>query len=188
MIACAHANQKRFGRDRKGNQRFRCLFCGKTWTERKPRPIGDMRIDHADAVKVLEMLLEGVSIRSTVRITGIAKGTILRLLRLIGNRAQYYWATTMRGLPASNAQADEVWGFVAMKERTKTLLHRGGDCGDAYTFLAIERDTKLVPTWHVGRTAGCRHVCRETTDSDRRPLPVDHRWIQAVLHSDPVRV
>jgi IS1 family transposase len=54
-------------------------------------------------------------------------------------------------LPASHVEADEVWGFVGCKEKTRLKKHLGGDCGDAYTFLAIERDTKLILAWHVGR-------------------------------------
>ena len=57
----------------------------------------------------------------------------------------------MRGLPASDVQADEVWGFVGCKEKTRVRKHLGWDCGDAYTFLAIERDTKLILAWHTGR-------------------------------------
>ena len=149
--ACPHKDSKRFGRDRKGNQRFRCRLCGATWTAKRPRPIGEMRIDPARARQVLQMLLEGVSIRSTVRLTGIAKNSILRLLELVGGRAQYYWTLTMRNLPASNVQVDEVWGFVYAKEKTCVAKGIGGYSGDAYTFFAIERDTKLILAWHLGR-------------------------------------
>jgi IS1 family transposase len=97
------------------------------------------------------MLLEGVSIRSTVRLTGVSRGAILRLLELVGHRSQYYWTVAMRSLPASNVQADETWGFVFCKEKTAVRKHLGPECGDAYTFLAIERDTKLVLAYHVGR-------------------------------------
>ena len=153
MIAtsCQHNQTKKFGRDRNGNQRFRCVLCGKTWIEDRVRPIGDMRIDFDKAVQVLEMLLEGVSIRSTVRVTGIAKGTILRLLELVGTRAQYYWLMRMRDLPAENVQADEVWGYVYAKEKTCLRKHLGPDCGDAYCFVGLERDTKMVLAWHVGK-------------------------------------
>ena len=150
-IVCQHPHVKRFGHDRKGNQRFRCQLCGKTWIKPRVKPIGDMRIDPDKARQVLEMLLEGVSIRSTVRLTGISKNTILRLLELVGDRAQYYWLTAMRGLPATNVEADEVWGFVYAKEKTCVRKHLRGDCGDAYCFLGIERDTKLVLAYHVGR-------------------------------------
>ena len=148
---CQHEQTKRFGHDRKGSQRFRCLLCGKTWLEPRVRPIGDMRIDPEKALQCLEMLLEGVSLRSAERLTGLAHGTVLRLLELAGIRAQYYWLTAMRNLPASDVQADEVFGFVAMKEKTRLRKHCSKDCGDAYCFLAIERDTKLILTWHVGR-------------------------------------
>jgi len=67
--ACKHERVKKCGHDGIGNQRFRCLLCGQTWIEQQPKPIGEMRIDHAKALQVLEMLLEGVSIRSTVRMT-----------------------------------------------------------------------------------------------------------------------
>ena len=79
MIApyCKHDQVKKFGRNRNGSQRYRCVLCGRTWTEDRPQPIGNMRIDQAKAAQVLEMLMEGVSIRSTVRLTGIAKATIL---------------------------------------------------------------------------------------------------------------
>jgi transposase-like protein/IS1 family transposase len=149
--ACQHTHAKKFGRDRNGNQRFRCILCGQTWLEPRVKPIGDMRIDHAKAVQALEMLLEGVSLRSTERLTGLAHATVLKLLETVGNRAQYYWVMTMRNLPASDVQADEVWGFVYAKEKTCVRKHLGPECGDAYTFLAIERDTKLILAWHVGR-------------------------------------
>lgn len=149
--ACRHDQVKRFGRDRNGNQRYRCILCGKTWIEPRVQPIGEMRIDHTKALQVLEMLLEGVSIRSTVRLTGVAKGTILRLLELVGNRAQHYWNITMRNMPASNVQVDEVWGYVYAKEKTCVTKGIGPNCGDAYTFFAIERDTKLILAWHLGR-------------------------------------
>jgi IS1 family transposase len=149
--ACPHKDRKRFGHDRHGNQRYRCLLCGVTFIEKRPRPIGSMRIDPEKARQVLEMLLEGVSIRSTVRLTGVAKGTILRLLELVGYRAQYYWTLTMRNLPASNVQVDETWGFVYAKEKTCMANRIGPYCGDAYTFFAIERDTKLILAWHLGR-------------------------------------
>jgi IS1 family transposase len=97
------------------------------------------------------MLLEGVSIRSTVRLTHVAKGTILSLLEVVGQRAQRFWTLAMRNMPASNVEVDEVWGYVYAKEKTCVEKRIGPCCGDAYTFFAIERDTKLILTWHLGR-------------------------------------
>ncbi len=60
--ACQHNQVKRFGRHRNGSQRFRCVLCGKTFTEDRLRPIGEKRVDESKALQVLEMLMEGVSI------------------------------------------------------------------------------------------------------------------------------
>lgn len=142
--ACPHNQVKRFGRDRKGNQRYRCLLCGKTWLEPRVKPLGEMRLDHGKAVKCLEMLLEGVSIRSTERLANVNRNTILRLLETVGARAQYFWTTAMRGLPAANVQADEVWGFVR---------HEGEDTPTA----APERGLR-------GRLLLSRHGVRQQID------------------------
>ena len=153
MIApyCRHDQVKKFGRNRNGSQRYRCLLCGLTWTEDRVRPIGEMRIDESKAVEVLEMLLEGVSIRSTVRLTGVAKDTILSLLELIGKRALRYWGQYMTNLPVSNLQVDEIWGYVGMKEKTRQRKAGPADFGDAYCYTAIERDSKLLVCWHLGK-------------------------------------
>ncbi len=150
--SCKHENRKKHGRDQYGQQRFKCLLCGKTWIENQPKPFGRMNIAKDKAILCLRMLLEGNSIRTTQRLVGISRNTILDLLALIGSRAQDYWTNRMIGLHAENVQIDEVWGFVECKEQTREKLSRQGDCcGDAYCFLAIERDTKLLLAWHVGK-------------------------------------
>jgi IS1 family transposase len=110
-----------------------------------------MRIDEAKALQVLKMLLEGVSIRSTVRLTHVAKGTILNLLELVGRRAMTYWQTKMQNLPAANVECDEVWGFIGCKEKTRLTRKYSEEYGDVYTFTGIERTTKLLLAWHAGR-------------------------------------
>ncbi len=148
---CKHENYKKHGHDRHGNQRYRCLLCGITWIPAQPKPLGDMRIDKTKAVLCLRMLLEGNSIRTTERLTSVNRNTIMSLLTLVGNRAQEYWTNRMTGLNAENVQVDEVWGFVGCKEKIRNRLGRKDECGDAYCFMAIERDTKLLISWHVGK-------------------------------------
>ena len=148
---CKHETYKKHGHDRHGNQRYRCLLCGVTWVPDQPKPLGDMRIDKKDAILCLRMLLEGNSIRTTERLTGVNRNTIMSLLTLVGIRAQEYWTNRMVGLHAKNVQVDEVWGFVGCKDKTRQRLGRKDECGDAYCFLAIERDTKLLLSWHVGK-------------------------------------
>ncbi len=153
MIApsCQHKSFKKFGKDRHGNQRYRCLLCGCTWTERKPKPLGNMRIDKSQAVLCLRLLMEGNSIRSVERITHMNRETILNLLEIVGTRAIGFWETKMQSLPAMDVQCDEIWGFVRCKEKTKIRKRYGEECGDAYCWTAVERNSKLLVTWHLGK-------------------------------------
>ena len=82
--AC-QSEARKFGKDRDGNQRFQCLTCRKTFADRPTRPLGDMRIDMDKALKCLHLLVEGMSIRSTMRVTGTNRNTILDLLALVGD-------------------------------------------------------------------------------------------------------
>lgn len=66
---CCHSDSQRFGKDRRGNQRFRCRSCRKTYTEPRKRLIGDMRIPLDRAELIVRLLCEGNSIRSVERIT-----------------------------------------------------------------------------------------------------------------------
>ncbi len=149
--SCKHENFKRYGHDRHGNQRYRCLLCGVTWIPAQSKPLGDIRIEKTKAILCLRLLLEGNSIRSVERITRIHRDTILNLLETVGCRAVHYWETKMQNLPAMDVECDETWGFIRCKERTRLQKKYGDGCGDAYTYLAIERTTKLILAWHVGR-------------------------------------
>lgn len=151
MIVCAHGLTKRHGKDRNGNQRHRCLLCGKTFVEERPKVLGEMRIPLDKAVTCLKMLLEGVSVRSTSRLTGLAKGTILDLLVLVGNRALQFWQDRMHGLKCGEVQVDEVWGFIGCKEKTAIRKRKSIDFGDCYCFTAIDRHTKLLLAFHPGK-------------------------------------
>jgi IS1 family transposase/transposase-like protein len=151
---CKHKKYKKYGHDKYGNQRFRCLLCGVSWIQSPPKPLGAMRIDKTKAVLCLRLLLEGNSIRTAERLTGINRNTILNLLALVGSRAMDYWTYHMVGLPANNIQADEIWGFIGCKEKTKNRLGYKEVYGDAYCFTAIERNTKLLVAWHLGKRDG----------------------------------
>lgn len=149
--ACKHDQVKRHGHDRQGNQRYRCLLCGLTWIEKRPKTLGEMKLAKDRAVLCLRLLLEGNSIRSVERITCVNRNTILSLLETIGRRALRFWGVRMNNLPVANVQVDEIWGFIGCKEKTRLQKDYDRDHGDAYCFTAIERDTKLLVTWHLGR-------------------------------------
>ena len=152
--ACTHANSKKNGKDRKGNQRFKCCDCGKSFAESQPKPLDDMRIDLDKACMALGMLLEGMSIRATARLTGIDKNTISSLILTAGEKCKRFTEAVVKDVEANDVQADEIWSFDGMKEKTRKRLDRSEDFGDSWTWIAIERDTKLVLAYHVGTRSG----------------------------------
>ena len=101
--------------------------------------------------KVISALVEGNSIRSTCRMTGVAKGTILKLLVDLGTACQQYHDRRLRHLSSKRIECDEIWSFCYAKERNVPEEHKGKlGYGDVWTFVAIDADTKLVVGWYVG--------------------------------------
>jgi transposase-like protein/IS1 family transposase len=150
--SCESTNFKRFGRDRKGNQRYRCLDCGVTFSEPKDKPLGSMYLAEDKAEMCLKLLLEGCSVRSIERITGVHRDTILDLLVTVGAKCERLLEEKIQNVPVKDVQADEIWGFIQMKEKTKKRQDLNDETiGDCYTFIAIDRDTKLILAWHLGR-------------------------------------
>src|SRR6266700_1583920 len=106
--------------------------------------------------QVIKALIEGNSIRATCRLTGTAKGTVLRLLAEIGGACYGLHDRTVRNIKAKRLQADEIWSFCHAKARN-VPAHREGEpgLGDLWTWVALDADTKLAITYLVGqRDAG----------------------------------
>jgi len=142
---------KKFGKDRKGNQRFRCLSCGKTFQSPKVKTLDNSRLAEGKALAVLSHLIEGCSVRSTERLTGVHRDTILSLLTIAGRKCEALMLDRIHGLKVSDVECDEVWSYVGMKKKTKTRKGETSDeIGDAWTFTAIESNSKLILAWHVG--------------------------------------
>jgi len=114
-------------------------------------------ISMAKKVAVVSALLEGCSVRSTSRMTGVSKGAILRLLMSVGKACAEYQSAVIRNVSAKRVQVDEIWSFVGCRQKNVTTEKlEAGICGDVWTFTAIDADTKLVISWVVGRRdAGC---------------------------------
>ncbi len=152
MMCCyCEAHAKRHGRDRGGNQRFRCRNCNRTFLEEREKPLGDMRIPQDKAVIALKMLAEGSGLRSISRLTGLHRDTICRLLVHVGKQCERFMEERIFNVPVQDVQVDELWGFVGMKKRTKSKLGIENPLvGDAYVFIGIERNSKLILSWHLG--------------------------------------
>lgn len=99
---------------------------------------------------IIGSLAEGSSIRSIERITGVHRDTIMRLGVRIGHGCAVLLDTKMRGLSCEHLQVDEVWGFIGKKER-HVRPDDDPQYGDVWTFCAIDADTKLVPSFKVGK-------------------------------------
>jgi IS1 family transposase len=101
--------------------------------------------------EVLRCLVEGNSIRATVRITGAAKDTVTKLLIDAGRACSSYQDRTLRNLCCKRLQLDEIWSFVYAKQKNvPTAKAAPPGAGDVWTWVAIDADTKLVPSWYVG--------------------------------------
>ena len=149
---CDSDHVKRCGKGRKGQQRFQCLECGNKFAE--PAALGHSRTNIKAAAQALGMLLEGMSIRATSRLTNLDKDTVQRIMEQAGRQCYQFLADTMQNLKTTDIQCDEVWSYVGCKERTAFIQNTGEGFGDAYIFTAIERNTKLLFCFHVGRRSG----------------------------------
>jgi IS1 family transposase len=110
------------------------------------------RLDNARRSQVIRCLVEGTSIRATVRMTGVAKKTVMRLLCEIGEVCREYQDSAFRNLGCRRLQLDEIWSFCGAKEKNLPKEERGTlGRGDVWTWVAIDADTKLVPSWLVGK-------------------------------------
>jgi IS1 family transposase len=102
--------------------------------------------------QVIACLVEGNSIRATVRMTGVAKNTIVKLLADVGKACADYQDNALRNIPCRRIQCDEIWSFCGMKEKNVPDEYKGQlGYGDAWTFVALCADSKLAVSWLVGR-------------------------------------
>jgi IS1 family transposase len=113
------------------------------------------RLHSTKQAQVVSCLVEGNSIRATVRITGVAKNTVAKLLCSLGHVCSDYQDKAFRNLPCKRLQCDEIWTFIGAKEKNSSAERKAKGGGDIWTWTAIDADTKLVPCWFVGpRHAG----------------------------------
>lgn len=102
-------------------------------------------------IQVVSALVEGNSVRSSCRMTGVAKGTVLKLLVALGSACREYQNRNLKHLTCQRIECDEIWSFCYAKERNVPEDKKGKlGYGDVWTFVAIDADTKLIVSWLVG--------------------------------------
>jgi hypothetical protein len=103
---------------------------------------------------VLSLLVEGNSIRSIERITGVHRDTILRLMKRTGYMCQEILNRYMQALTCKEIECDEIWTFVAKKQKKLQPQEQNTEKGDQYVFVALDPRTKLIPVFLVGKRDG----------------------------------
>lgn len=144
------AECQRFGTNRNGSQRFRCVACKKTFSAKLTDRLGGSTIPLAQVEKVLQFLIEGCSVRSAERISGLHRDTILKILVAAGEKCEALLGRLIVNIPVQDVSADEMWGFIQKKEK---MVREDDDpnYGDAYCFVAMENNTKLVLNFALGK-------------------------------------
>jgi IS1 family transposase len=125
-----------------------------------------------EGLLTLQLICEGSSVRSASRITGLHHRTILKMIVAAGARCEEILTARIRNVPVEDVQCDEIWGFVYKKRNSS----HGGELnfpyiGDAWTFVAIERNTKLVLAYELGE----RTITRATKFIDKLAVATDPR-------------
>jgi IS1 family transposase/transposase-like protein len=140
---------RRFGK-RGDRQRYQCRQCRKVFTDASDATLDGMYLPLDRAEMVLKLLLEGNSVSSVVRLTNVHQKTVLKLLVLAGERCASVMGRYIRNVPVEDVEMDEVWSFIGKKQK-RLRPSDDQNLGDCYTFVAIERNTKLVLNIAMGK-------------------------------------
>jgi len=135
------------------------------------------RLSKENRVRVVAALVEGNSVRATCRMTGVAKGTVLSLLSELGAACAAYHDHHVRNLLVRSLQCDEIWSIIGCKRKNATAEKKAEGWGDAWTWVGLDADTKLVVSYLVGgRDSGwARDFMQDCADriSNRVQLTTD---------------
>ena len=109
------------------------------------------RLTREQRVRVVAALVEGMSVRAIVRMTGVAKNTIVKLLADLGAACADYHDRHVRNVAATRVQCDEIWTFVGMKAKNVPAERKGEfGVGDVWTWVALDADSKLCVSYMLG--------------------------------------
>lgn len=129
-------------------------------------------------LEVLHHLVEGNTLRSTSRLTGVHRTTIMNLALDFGHACADYMDGTMRNLDLKHVECDEIWTFVQKKQNKLTVDERAerSDIGDVYLWTAIDAETKLCATYLLGKRSADNARKLMTNLADRiKPMPKPHQ-------------
>jgi len=102
-------------------------------------------------IQIVSSLVEGNSVRATARMVGVEHKTVMRVLLRVGDRCARLLNERMRRLPCKLIQMDEIWTFVGKKEKRVRFDDNPEVVGDQYVFVAMDSETKLIPSFRIGK-------------------------------------
>lgn len=127
--------------------------------------------------QLLSCLVEGNSLRSTARMTGVSVNTVMKFVADVGRVCSNYQDKTFKNLKCKRLQCDEIWSFVGAKKKNTSEEKKAQGWGDAWTWVALDTETKLVPCWFVGERSAeaAYHFMHDLADrlSNRVQLTTD---------------
>src|SRR5205809_631618 len=111
------------------------------------------RLSREKQAQIIAALVEGTSIRATARIAGVSKDTVVKLQVEAGYACADYQDKVFQNLTCKRIQCDEIWAFCYAKERNVTpkIAAKNPAAGDVWTWAAIDADTKLIPSFAIGK-------------------------------------
>ena len=113
------------------------------------------KLSHEKRCAVVRCLVDGLSVRATVRVTGVAKNTIQRITRELGEACLNFQDKALRNLTCKRIQCDEIWNFCYAKDKNLPDEMKGmPGVGSLWTWVALDADSKLIVSWRLGARDG----------------------------------
>ena len=134
---------------KKGFQRYQCRVCKRTQSDIPENPLGNLRVPFEKAAQVVALLCEGTGIRASERLTGLNRRTVLGILQTAGQKAVDLMEEKVLNLQLEQVQADELVCFVKTKQ--VNTLPDDDQHGSFFNFLSVDRASKLIINWHIGK-------------------------------------
>jgi transposase-like protein/IS1 family transposase len=147
---CCNGEAKKFGRFRNKNftvQRYRCLRCGKSFSDKQP--LDGLRVEFGQVCQVVNLLCESMGIRAVSRLTTLHRDTVLSILETVGAKCEAFLDQQIHNVKAEQVQVDEIHTFVNCKQMNNIddSPHRG----EFFTYLSVDRASKLIINWHTAK-------------------------------------
>ena len=134
-------------------QRYRCKSCGKTFSDISHRPLGRLKTRMRKATRIINLLVEGMGILATARLTKTNKSTILAVLAVAGSKCAFFLDHVVREVNFPFVQVDEMFCFVGCKENNN--LTENPERGRQSIFLGVDADSKFIINWMIGKRTSC---------------------------------